>query len=71
MNDITTLEDDINDSREVQFISSEFMYKSGSSKCMIMTVRNLMNYPVEVDPNRNDNPAIRNYDIEKKTLPIA
>ena len=68
MNDINTLEDDINDSREVQFTNSDFKYK-GSQKCMIMTVRNLMNYPVEVDPERNENPAIRKYDIEKKTLP--
>lgn len=66
--DITTMEDDIADSREAEFIGSTFKEIKGR-KCMVMTMKNLMSYPVEIDSERTDNPESRRYDISKYSLP--
>ena len=46
--DIVTLEEDICDSREVEYVRSDFVESEGS-RCILMTLRNTMPYQVDID----------------------
>lgn len=66
MGDLAALEDDIADSREVEFMRAEFDEKT---KCINMTLRNAMNYPVQLDQDAEDT-NMRSYKLYKQSLNI-
>ncbi len=60
--DIVTLTEDICDSREVEFIRAEYQETEGN-RCIQMTLRNTMAYPVDVDMQHTD--SYKHFDLRK------
>ena len=63
--DVNTLEEDIADSREVEFMRAQYVEVEGK-RCLLMTLRNTMPYQIDVEIDSSSPTVSQNSDYYKR-----